>query len=65
MSKDIADYKKEVLGALCSCLSYLFTEKLCLELKHKDTKAEDELIQSIIDTVELFTPELVEGASHE
>ena len=65
MTKDFADCKKEVLEVLFSCFFYLCAEKLSRELMHVDTKNEDELLQSIKDTVRLFAPELVEEAEHE
>ena len=65
MTKDFADCKKEVLEVLFSCFFYLTAEKLSRELMHVDTKNEDELLQSIKDTVRLFAPELVEEAEHE
>lgn len=65
MSKAFVDCKKEVLEVLFSCFFYLCAEKLSRELMHVDTKNEDELLQSIMDTVKLFAPELVEEAEHE
>ena len=65
MSKDFSDCKKEVLEVLFSCFFYLTAEKLSRELMYVDTKNEDELLQSIKDTVRLFAPELVEEANDE
>ncbi len=65
MSKAFADCKKEVLEVLFSCFFYLCAEKLSRELMHKDTKSEDELLQSIMDTVRLFAPELVKETANE
>ena len=65
MSKEFSDCKNEVLEVLYSCFFYLTAEKLSRELMHVDTKNEDELLQSIEDTVRLFAPELVEEAEYE
>ncbi|MBR0251026.1 MAG: hypothetical protein IJQ77_08075 [Synergistaceae bacterium] len=60
MTKEFAECKKEILDVLFSCFMYLCAEKLVRELRFQDTKNEDELLQSIKDTVRLFAPELVE-----
>ena len=60
MTKEFAECKKEILEVLFSCFMYLCAEKLARELRFQDTKNEDELLQSIKDTVRLFAPELVE-----
>lgn len=62
MTKEFAECKKEILDVLFSCFMYLCAEKLARELRFQDTKNEDELLQSIKDTVRLFAPELVEEA---
>ena len=60
MTKEFAECKKEILDVLFSCFMYLSAEKLARELRFQDTMNEDELLQSIKDTVRLFAPELVE-----
>lgn len=62
MTKEFAECKKEILDVLFSYFMYLCAEKLARELRFQDTKNEDELLQSIKDTVMLFAPELVEEA---
>ena len=65
MSKNFVDCKKEVIDVFIQCLAYLHVQKLKKPLFFGSTQSEEELIQRIEDTLELFAPELVKEANHE